>query len=286
QPWTNEDGIYKTVVLAAGNNGTENNRQGNPKGYYSVLNESKNAIVVGNYDDGEAVINSSSSHGPTRDGRLKPDIVAPGTDIMSTAFADPTWFGTAPFYEEGSGTSQAAPLVSGIVGLMHQVHRDRTPSCMGHDNLCSEYNSDALRNATMKALLIQTAQDLVLTKADAASRQLTPNVDLEEGQGQPTHSFYGPGPDYSTGWGLVDADQARRHVFFERYREEFDLQHLEERRYDLTLSWDGPQRVTIAWDDAPSDTTTPDSGAAAREAKRLVNDIDMYLIDPNGQMHY
>ena len=75
-------------------------------------------ISVANLDAENDRINVSSSQGPTRDGRLKPDVAAPGTDIVAAnGFAgddDDTWVGM-------TGTSMASPYVAGVVGLMLQV---------------------------------------------------------------------------------------------------------------------------------------------------------------------
>jgi len=64
-----------------------------------------------------------SSKGPTGDGRLKPDLVAPGEKIISCSihFADQQ----QPYhYEEKSGTSMAAPHVSGAIAAFLSVHRE------------------------------------------------------------------------------------------------------------------------------------------------------------------
>lgn len=67
------------------------------------------AYAVGNTDASDTVF-SESSRGPTADGRTKPDISAPGTDILSTS-----WSGG---YELMTGTSMAAPAVSAAVALL------------------------------------------------------------------------------------------------------------------------------------------------------------------------
>ena len=59
-------------------------------------------------------INISSSQGPTRDGRQKPDVAAPGTDIVAAkGFAD-----RRTIVDAMTGTSMASPFVAGVVGLM------------------------------------------------------------------------------------------------------------------------------------------------------------------------
>ena len=246
--------------------------------------------MVGNYDHATGVVHSSSSLGPTRDGRLKPDIVAPGSNITSTTLFSTNYRNQDEphTYESMLGTSMAAPHVAGIAALLHQVQRDRTPGCTTHHDVCSAYDGEALRNATVKATLIHTAQDLVYSESQAQQQAITPNLDLSEGEGTPTHTFYGTGPDYATGWGLVDASAARLVVTENRYREEYDLRQGEERRYTfnfpLAASW---QRVTLAWDDAPAEAfTDSDASLSVEEARRLVNDLDMYLVDPLGRAWY
>jgi subtilisin family serine protease len=62
-----------------------------------------------------------SSKGPTGDGRLKPDLVAPGEKIISCTAA----FDKQPYaYEERSGTSMAAPHVSGGIATFLSVHKE------------------------------------------------------------------------------------------------------------------------------------------------------------------
>ncbi len=74
-----------------------------------------NVVAVANLDEHFEKINISSSQGPTRDGRSKPEIAAPGTDIVAAGgFMDPE--GKA--WIQMTGTSMASPYVAGVVGLM------------------------------------------------------------------------------------------------------------------------------------------------------------------------
>jgi subtilisin family serine protease len=72
-----------------------------------------------------------SSKGPTGDGRLKPDLVAPGEKIISCAAGSKRAAATAgvpagkeDFYVEDSGTSMAAPHVSGVVAAFLSIRRE------------------------------------------------------------------------------------------------------------------------------------------------------------------
>jgi hypothetical protein len=74
----------------------------------------QNIVAVANLDSVAGRINITSSQGPTRDGRRKPDIAAPGTDIVAAkAFASPDddWISM-------TGTSMASPYVCGVAALM------------------------------------------------------------------------------------------------------------------------------------------------------------------------
>ncbi|MEM6820903.1 MAG: S8 family serine peptidase [Verrucomicrobiota bacterium] len=72
-------------------------------------------ISVANFDSANRKINVSSSQGPTRDNRQKPDVAAPGTDIVAANgfFGD----GDSPWIAM-TGTSMASPYVAGVAGLM------------------------------------------------------------------------------------------------------------------------------------------------------------------------
>ncbi len=72
-------------------------------------------ISVANYDAATNRMNVSSSQGPTRDNRMKPDLCAPGTNIVAAnGFLIE---GDTPWVSQ-SGTSMASPYIAGVVGLM------------------------------------------------------------------------------------------------------------------------------------------------------------------------
>ena len=75
---------------------------------------SATVIAVANAEGRGDKINATSSQGPTRDGRPKPDIAAPGTDIVAArGFAR----GSEPWVTM-TGTSMASPYVAGVAANM------------------------------------------------------------------------------------------------------------------------------------------------------------------------
>jgi subtilisin family serine protease len=81
----------------------------------------RRTLAVGAYSthDAEQRLAPFSSVGPTRDGRLKPDLCAPGVSVLAARSAARS--GTVPLLTRMSGTSMAAPHVTGTVALMFQA---------------------------------------------------------------------------------------------------------------------------------------------------------------------
>ncbi len=138
------------VVSAAGNSGYGTVATAYTKGWASTMAQTINdpgnadlAITVGSTHREEPHlygISYFSSKGPTGDGRLKPDLVAPGERIVSCASAqsrlpatisndDATGSTTTVpadgyTYKEDSGTSMAAPHVSGVIASFLSIRKE------------------------------------------------------------------------------------------------------------------------------------------------------------------
>jgi len=140
------------VVVAAGNNGPNS-------ALYAPANDPF-VITVGATDDqgtrsiGDDTLASFSSYGLTQDGVRKPELVAPGRHIVTTLAQNSTFALNYPTYLVGSqyirlsGTSMAAPMVSGVAALYIESHPE-------------------VRPGQLKALLMSTAQRLPLVGAGA-----------------------------------------------------------------------------------------------------------------------
>ena len=138
-------------IYSAGNDGN-NNDNADPIifGFDKLVGNkvAKNVLTVANAQDasisatGDLIsvsINSSSSQGPTDDRRIKPDITGNGTGVLSLSNGSDTQTATL------SGTSMAAPNVTGTLLLLQQHYKNLTNSFM--------------RSATLKGLACHTADD-------------------------------------------------------------------------------------------------------------------------------
>ena len=153
-------------VFAAGNDGYYSRNDaplgGNPAfDKLSAWQTAKNNLVVANAQDAEVTpdgsltnvyINPQSSQGPTDDFRIKPDITGNGTGLYSTHI-NSIHFPNDVSYRNASGTSMAAPNVTGSLLLLQQHY----------NNL----NGSFMLAATLKGLALHTADDAGMAGPDA-----------------------------------------------------------------------------------------------------------------------
>ena len=197
--------------------------------------------------------------------RLDFDIMNRG--IVSSVPCDRISGGTC--YDDYSGTSMAAPYVSGIAALMNQAYMEKVGFV-------------SLRNSTSKAILIHTADDMI-DEIGIAGSELS---DVKAATGKSVRVTYGKGPDFVTGWGGVNAENALK--MFESYNDvkkvfnrfrEFDVEIGESvgKRFFVNVNnFMERLRLTLTWDDP----------FGADSKKRLVNDLDMYLVSPTGKYYF
>ncbi|NQV13899.1 S8 family serine peptidase, partial [bacterium] len=101
-------------VTAAGN-------EGNDDWYYIIAPADADSVISVGAVDSLNNIASFSSHGPTYDGRIKPEVLAQGVATFAAGTASPESF----IY--GNGTSLSTPLVAGAAVLILEAHPNWTP---------------------------------------------------------------------------------------------------------------------------------------------------------------
>jgi PKD repeat protein len=128
-------------VFSAGNSNNFNcgygagDQWGNITGGHKMA---KNAIATANLKV-DATLESTSSHGPASDGRIKPDISAHGAEQNSTSNENT--------YQVFGGTSAASPGIAGCLAQLTQAYRTIN-------------NTNDAPTALLKAALLNTANDL------------------------------------------------------------------------------------------------------------------------------
>ena len=268
--WTHPDML---IVFAAGNSGTDSDHDGIiDNDSISYPGTAKNCLTVGAsennrgqivytwgdfwYSDYPVVpINNDyiandprgvaafSSRGPTDDGRIKPDIVAPGTFIISTrsSVSDTVgWGAVNEDYIYMGGTSMATPIAAGGLALIRQNYVDNlnvTPSA-----------------ALLKATVINGASDM-------QPGQYGNDVTAQ--------------PDYNQGWGLLDL---RASLYPDgisiHFADNMELSTGDavEKNYYVSSS-SKPLKITLVW---------TDHYGTELAQKELVNDLTLLVVQPDG----
>jgi len=175
--WDHRDYL---LSISAGNSGSSGaNTIGSP-------GVSKNSITVGSVETASPEnLSYFSSRGPTDDGRLKPDVTAPGHYIHSAQA------GTTSGYVDMMGTSMACPTVAGSALLVRDYYmRGFYPS--GAANSSDAFTPSA---AMMKATLIGGAVEMTGTYSDRNGEGVYPNNSQGFGRINLDNSLYFSGDD-------------------------------------------------------------------------------------------
>ncbi len=226
-------------------------------GTFHPYNFSAAPIASDHVSDNDRGIAAFSSRGPTLDGRHKPDIVAPGTNILSTrsSVGGNIW-GAYPAnsnYIWAGGTSMATPLTAGAAALMREY-------------LVSKKGFSPPSAALIKAALINSAEDITPGQYGFGSDQEIPDS---------------PVPNNVEGWGRLNLGDG---VFPETpanilyYDHTAGLDTGEYNEYTINVTDTGaPLKINLVWTDYP--------GTPAAQGG-LVNDLDLKVMDTNDVAHY
>ncbi len=256
-----------TILFSAGNSGSDANSNGEID-FDSLGNPAtaKNVFSIGASENDRPTINSIwggsysspiyndlradnisgmaafSSRGPVDDGRLKPDISAPGTFILSTKSRSASsvgWMAYNSSYTHYGGTSMATPLTAGATALLLEHLIDNR----GHQDPSS---------ALVKAIFATSAHDMM---------------------GQYSSSTNGAGetaPNNHEGWGLVDLRNALNATFIE----DESVSTSGSRGWSFNIPNSAPDlNIVLSWTDPESTTVA---------STNLVNDLDLAVKDPSG----
>jgi len=202
----------------------------------------KNPIVVGALKDDSTTPADFSAFGPTDDGRIKPDLMANGVSVYSSVTGSNSSYGTK------TGTSMAAPAVTGSIALMKEL-----------------LGSAKYQASTLKAILLHTADNFIGPKSGPDYKTGWGRMNTERAANVIKTEVNAPDTVHVVDQVTLDNGTTR----------EFEV--------TTTESLES-LRATIAWTDPPG--VSPLTNRVDPSDKMLVNDLDLRVIrKSNGREH-
>ncbi len=243
------------VLFAAGNEG------GSGSGTISPPSTAKNILTIGASTSGRpgtaaaGQVPTFSSIGPTSDGRIKPDLVSPGVQICS-ARAEEAQYPMGSSCSSARHTDGSTPLYQQMDGTSMATPVAAGNALLARQFLTDEFGISSPRSDLLKALLVNGAKDI--------GAKDIPNMD--------------------EGWGQVDLEQSlypKDGIIPLNTFMDWNQTLQPGYSYVYTYDWDASHGVdiTIAW------TDTAGSSSASQSSKRLVNDLDLTVIAPDGSTY-
>ncbi|HEY7078913.1 MAG TPA: S8 family serine peptidase [Nitrososphaeraceae archaeon] len=240
------------IVAAAGNSGKKNPIEFNPSSL-SDLAIAKNALTVGAIKtmNGDRSLWAKSSVGPCLDNerRIKPDVLAPGVDILGPKSVDCTKCENAFTSEQDvrytslSGTSQAAAIVSGCAAIVRQYY--------------SEQKHHLPSGALIKGTIIN-GSNFLIWDIEKAARTNDPNFALSDEYEHPPNYFQGFGyislqssipndSDPNLGLEFIDSYDQQDLLFTMRQDNSSEM-----RKFRIKVNGGKWLRVCLTWFDSPN----------------------------------
>ena len=204
-----------------------------------------------------------SSRGPTDDGRIKPDVVAPGSMILS---------GYSGLYQEGYGTDPVNPKNGAYQWDGYGLPLTTDYKWMGGTSMS---NPLAAGGAAVVRDFYKKAHGVDASAALTKATLINSAVDMldENNDGANDNDF--PIPNVHEGWGRVNVAYATDggHKFVDQST---GLGTNGTASYTFSVDSNKPVKVSLAWSDYASTESA---------TKNLVNDLDLTLTSPTGAVY-